>query len=289
MRTIIITGASGFLGRYLVEAASTLSPDIAVLPIYSPRQSGVDLQSPAAQEELARSISITNPQEAVLIHAAALIEWDTPAAMLANAAMAVHVSAWAKDIGIGFSVLVSSVSVYNSLMHDAPDVPHQPTTLYGLGKWSAEHIWRMAFAEKNNAIMRLAGLWGWQERPTLFWNRLLLDAGRGIVGEERPVVRRRNSWRNYMSVREASDCLLQVGANRMSGLFLGAGRDKLNAGDFIELVQGLHGSQLAVDWQDDGGEDEVIYKHSEALEPWLKPFAEELASCWADMPAWVRV
>lgn len=285
--TVIVTGASGFLGRALLEVATTSWPNATLLPIYSPRSGGIDLEHPDAVEVLRTTLHIPNPQDAVLIHAAAVVKWNTPDGLLANAAMAVNVAEWARSIGIGFSVLVSTVNVYASHPRADLDTPCQPPTLYGLGKWTAEHVWRLILPQERSAIIRLAGIWGWQQRPTLFWNRLLIEAVRGSSSESRLAVHRSQSRRNYISAREASDCLLQVGMNRMPGLFLGAGRDTVDTGSFVEALQSLPGSKLSVDWQDDGGEDGVIYCPSAELLPWLKPFPDTLSAIWAGRPDWV--
>jgi len=159
--------------------------------------------------------------------------------------------------------------------------------MYGLGKMVAEHVWRLLLPQERSAVVRLSGIWGWQQRPTLFWNRLLLSAARGSPSGARPVVYRRRSRRNYISVREASRCLLEIGANRMSGLFLCAGRDVVETQSFVKALQNLPGSRISVDWQDDGGEDECIYQPSTELQPWLKSFPEMLSTFWTNMPNWV--
>lgn len=286
-QTLIITGASGFLGQTLVDIAESTLPRAKILPVYSPRLGGIDLVHPTAPEKLGATIRISNPQEGVLIHAAAVVEWDTPDSLLANAAMALNVARWARSSDIAFCVLVSSASVYSPLPLANTDTPCQPATLYGLGKWAGEHIWRLLLPQERTAIVRLAGIWGWQPRPTLFWNRLLLAAVRGSPPEPRPIVRRMRSRRNYISDREACECLLLVGVKRMPGLFLGAGRDIVDTQSFVRALQELPGSKLSVDWQDDGGADDVIFHPSAELLPWLKPFSGTLPSIWASRPNWV--
>ena len=287
MRTVVATGASGFLGQPLLRIAATNWPDATLLPIYSPHRGGIDLAHPDAVEQLGTAFHISNPHDAVLVHAAASVKWSTSAGLLENAAMALNVATWARTTGIGFCVLVSAVNVYPRLPVANVDTPCCPSSLYGLGKWTAENVWRLLLARERSAIVRLAGIWGWQRRPTLFWNRLLLGAVQGSSPESRLVVRRSRSRRNYISTREASDCLLQVGMNRMPGLFLGAGRDTVDTRSFVKALQELPGSNLSVDWQDDGDTDEIIYHPSAELLPWLKPFPDELSTIWAGRPDWV--
>ncbi len=285
--SVVITGASGFLGQALLDTVTTKWPTAKVYPLHSPRAGGIDLAHPDAPDQLAATIHLSDPGETILIHAAAKIAWDSPDGLLDNAAMAIHVAAWAQTARIGFCVLVSTVSVYAPLTATDVQTPCKPTTMYGLGKWAAEEVWRLRVPEKRSAIVRLAGLWGWQRMSTLFWNRLLLAAGQGSAAAERSVVYRSRSVRNYISVHEASDCLLQVGTNRMSGLFLGAGRDPVTTGSFVQALQALSDSRLCVDWADDGGTDERLYHPSPELLPCLAPFPEVLSRVWSKQPDWV--
>jgi len=285
--TVLVTGASGFLGQTLLEVAETNWPNATLLPIHSARRDGIDLAHPDILENLRKAIQISNPNKTVLIHAAAAVEWDTPNGLLANATMAVNVAMWAKSTKIGFCVLVSGVNVYETLPYADTGTRCRPPTFYGLGKLVSEHVWCLLLPGEHRAIVRLAGIWGWQRRPTLFWNRLLLAAARGTPPEPRLVVRRSRSRRNYISAREASHCLLQIGVNRMPGLFLGAGRDVVDTQSVVNALQDLPGSKLSVDWEDDGGTDDVIYRPSDELFPWLNPFRQELSTFWANRPNWV--
>ena len=285
--TLVITGASGFLGQALREVAAMACPKATVIPVSSPRDGGIDLAQSGASERLAGTVNLSDPYDTVLIHAAAVVAWDSSEGFLANAAMAVNVATWARSAKIGFCVLVSGVNVYAPRPLAEANTPCEPRTMYGLGKWAAEQVWRVMLPTARTAIVRLAGLWGWQRRPTLFWNRLLLAATRDCLAVERPIVHRSQSCRNYISAHEASECLVQVGTRHLAGLFLGAGRDRVATGSFVKAVQGLSGSRLAVDWQDDGGVDECLYRPSPELLPWLNPFPETLSNLWANQPNWV--
>lgn len=287
VQTLVVTGASGFLGQALTGVARARWPGAGLVALNSPRWGGIDLAKSNASEELKAAVHIPNPSQAALIHTAALVRWDTPDGFLENAAMSLNVAMWARSIDIGFCVLVSGVNVYASLPLVDVHTVCGPATFYGLGKLAAEHVWRLILPQTRSAIVRLAGIWGWQMRPTLFWNRLLLAAARGTPPEAQPIVRRSRSRRNYISAREASECLLQVASNRMAGLFLCAGRDIVDTEDFVKAVKKLPGTKLCVDWQDDGGEDNIIYRPSAELLGWLRSFPDELSATWASKPSWI--
>ena len=284
---IVVTGASGFLGQNVLQAAAHICPGAALWPVYSPRYGGVDLAAGDTLERLVNGIPVSNPKETLLIHAAAVVEWNTPAGLLKNVAIALNAATWAKSKHIGFSILVSSVSVYPHLQTVDVKTPCQPSNLYGLGKLMAEHVWQLLLLPERSAIVRLAGIWGWQLNPTLFWNRLLLSAARSSPPGEVPVLHRARSLRNYISVHDASVCLLQLGRRYLPGFFLGAGRDVVDTATFVKALQDLPDSKLIIDWKDDGGEDAFICEPSPELLPWLSPFPEELSTLWANKPEYV--
>jgi nucleoside-diphosphate-sugar epimerase len=280
---VMVTGASGFLGEEIVRTARRWWPKAAVLPIASPRRGGPDLGSPSAGEWLRKEISLPRPEDTLLIHAAARVEWSGRDGVIANSAMALEVASWAAEAGLGFSILVSGVNVYPRQAEITVDTRPRPANLYGLGKVTAEEAWRLILPAERHGVVRLAGIWGWQPRPTLFWNSLLLAAA-GIRTTERIAIRRRASRRNYISVTDAAECLLGAGAGRIAGVLLGAGLDTISLGVFVRALEGLPGSRLQVEYEDDGQTDAEIYHHSPELGRWLRSFDENLANLWAAKP-----
>jgi nucleoside-diphosphate-sugar epimerase len=275
MRTLIVTGATGFVGREIVARAERTG---RWRVIGLSRATGFDLAAPEAGEQL-RRLDIGDPAETVLIHSAARIEYDSQAAVIANAAMAVSTAQWARELGIVHQVLVSSVAVLPILN---PADRRQPATLYGVGKAAAEHSWRVLLPPSSLAVVRLAGVWGWQDPPGMFWNRLLLQAVRGSATV--PVINRRHSRRNYLSVHDAARVLLHVADARLHGVYLAAGRDTLDNAQFVEALQRLPDSRLTVEWRDDGGHDEVLYDCSPEVSALLASFAEQLVALWSERP-----
>lgn len=286
LRHLIITGASGFLGGELVTQARRLRPTVRITPLLSPRRGGIDLTDPNSAGQLSTDLPIDDPAGTALIHAAAVIQAAVDS--LANETMARRLAEWAQSAGIGFSVMVSSVSVYAPLPASTPvDASTQPVSPYGLDKLNGERVWLRTLPAEKRAIVRLSGVWGWQRRPTLFWNRLLLAAARGSPPDPIPVVMRKRSRRNYVSASEAGECLIQVAINRMAGTFLVAGRSQMNTESFVHSLQQLPGSRLVVEWRDDGDCDECLYSFSPEIEPWLQPFENALSTTWAAKPGWL--
>ena len=277
VRTLVISGASGFLGEHLVRLAFAGLPQVKIVPLVSPRHGGIDLTLPGASRELTRLIRLDCPQETALIHAAARVSFDSADGLLANAAMAVHVAEWARDAGISFATLVSSVIV-------SPAAGSRDS-LYAIGKRATEQVWQLVFPPASRAIVRLAGVWGWQANPTLFWNRLLLCAA-GQTCTPLPL-RRARSRRNYISVSEAANSALHLTAQRMAGSYVAASAEAIDLGTFVEALRNLPESRLQLDWQDDGLSDEVLYTPSPELAALLHPFAEVLEETWRTRPLWL--
>jgi nucleoside-diphosphate-sugar epimerase len=283
-KVVVVTGATGFLGGTLVQAARQL-PGAEVIPIASPRASGVDLAAADTVERLTEAVHLHSPDETLLVHAAARIAWNEAAGLLDNAAMAVSLAKWAAQTGIGFAVLLSSISVSPEDRQVNASAPAVPNSLYGVGKLAAEEAWRLVLPAERRAVIRMAGIWGWQRNASLFWNRLLLAAA-GSGGGGRITAGRRASIRNYISVREAAACALGIGVARVSGNFLGAGARGVALSEYVDALRALPGSRLAVEWHDDGARDEVIYEPSSVLRPWLSSFEDELTAIWRDREAW---
>lgn len=270
---IIVTGASGFLGTAIVRHIKNNVPDATILPLKSPKDNGFDLTDPQAPA-LLRELQIYDPRKAVLIHAAATVDWKTPSGLLKNVLMSTHLSDWSKEIGISFNIFCSSVNVYGKNTSATVSTLPDPKTFYGLGKLTEEKIWQLSLDRSKLGIIRLAGLWGYQQRSTLFWNTLLLNA----LGKERNQamsMNRKLSFRNYISVSDAANCCIEVAKHKMDGTFLAAGKDIISTGQYLDSLR-EYAPDLEVLDQDDGSTDRLIYTPSVELLPWIKEFNENL-------------
>jgi nucleoside-diphosphate-sugar epimerase len=304
-RVAILSGATGFLGASLVTRARPFFDDVQA--VSSGRSGGtgdavpidpakvdlakidaakIDLAKPDAVARLADTVRIERPESAVVIHAAAVVD-NSEEGRDQNASMARHVATWVRGAGIGTSILVSTVSVYPDLPRVRLDSPLQPSTIYGMGKLEAEREWTKVLGE-NTCIVRVGGIWGWQRRPTLFWNRLLLVAARGSEPGAEPVIPSEGGFRNHVSVNEVATCLLQFAKVGKTGVYLLAGSDTLSVREVARALEDLPGSRLRVRLREpSSAADEYIREPSPEVLPYLKPFRKTLAEEWQRRPGWV--
>ncbi|MBN1881990.1 MAG: NAD(P)-dependent oxidoreductase [Deltaproteobacteria bacterium] len=286
--TVIVTGASGFLGSELLICLKKTYPKATIIPIVSPRQEkGIDLCDDNVVSQLNQTYDIPHPDNTLLIHAAAYMDWHSREGIFKNVEMATNIAEWAKSQGIGFNIFVSSVSVYKQSEYADHTTGCFPETYYGIGKLTSEHVWRMLLPEKNRSIIRFSGIWGWQRKPTLFWNKLLISAATDSHNDSDLVITRAGSKRNYISYREASNCLIHIAKNRLHGTFLAAGKDMIDTKTFIDYLNKQKDSKLSVVWNDDGHQDEIFFKPSDEILDCLHPFEDEMEYMWSQKPAWV--
>lgn len=271
---LVVTGSTGVLGAAILRQAA---PSFTVIEIKSAKRGGVDLREGDAWKELITDVVVPSPECTAVIHCAADISWSGSQVLENNFLMARNVARWTAEAGIAFAVYVSSVSVFQPAEHVSLETPCLPATLYGMSKLRGEHAWRSILDEKKSAIVRLAGILGWQPSPQMFWNKLLVIAAERQAHcgfDYNP-----ESQRNYITSSEAAECLLGIVTGRHAGLHLAAGAEATLLAAFIAILEAAAGSSIAGRVKD-SARDVVLYEPSPVLRRWLRPFHDRFHELW---------
>lgn len=210
--TLLISGASGFLGRHIVEKAIRRGLEVrctgrsATPPIELPNYRPADLTDAHQVKPLVESID-------VVIHSAGLAHQFGKQTDAEQRFQQVNVEATrnivqaAVDSGVKRFVLVSSVSVYGS--QKTSPVPEnaacRPVGHYAVSKWEAERV-AIEIANRSNmqlTILRMATIYGAGDPGNVLKLVRAIDRGRFVwIGRGR-------NMKSLIHVEDAAEsCLL---------------------------------------------------------------------------------
>lgn len=179
---VAVTGASGFIGRYLVAALR----DAGLTPRALGRGPGADIQTDYRRESLTAALQ----GAAAVVHLAGrrMTREDAPLDLAPfwepNVAVIADLTQAARAAGVGAIVLASTVAVYSGAdglpWHE--DGPTRPVNAYALSKLMAEqHLELLTRSHGPRAVsLRLAAVYGHGEKGT---PALMKFAGLAAAGE----------------------------------------------------------------------------------------------------------
>ena len=241
---IAITGASGFLGRYLVNALLTRKCDITCFS----RNKGnltkhFGMQSPVHCVETDYSLDSLSPHFIAFdacIHLAA----KRPTAksprltdFIENIIITDNLLTVCEEVDVGRVVLISSMSVYSPEENKLPfletEMPSSKNS-YGLSKWISERI--TDYYPLQTVILRMGQLVGWGERSGYMLMSFLTQA---LKGEPLIVFGKGSGKRDYLYVKDAIKAILTVlDTTAVNGTYnIGSGRSVSH----LELAQTIAG------------------------------------------------
>lgn len=284
MEKVIVTGAYGFLGDILVKTLKNKFPQSQIVPLGSSKPGGIDLSSldflsPKSFQGLDELFINFDPEQTGLVHVAACLEFNSHETIAKNIQMSLNLSEWSKAKNFAFNIFISTVSVYTPSEYTTIKDELKPVNYYGISKLAAENIWKLNIPQSQLAIVRPAGIMGLQDRPTLFWNKLL----NLLVDENSQVeVTRLKSFRNYITPIELSNFIVKILQEKISGIFLAAGKEEKSTQDLIEQLEKRKGKKLNLKIFDDKGRDRQIFESSQEVLSELVGFEEQLKTILQD-------
>lgn len=215
MRTLLVTGAAGFLGRHLCELAQ--SAGLNVVPLDRSGSRPVELLDQAA---VVRLISETRP--AVVFHLASLTSQTDLRALFEVNVTGTAVLCEALRGSSAHLVVVGSSSVYGKA-GEAPvseETPAAPRSLYGVSKWSQEAVaLRAARVDgRTVTIARLFNLIGPGMPTTLLAGTMADQIARAEAQQTRSLrFGALTATRDFLDVRDAAAALLRLAEVAPSG------------------------------------------------------------------------
>ncbi|HMR17887.1 MAG TPA: NAD-dependent epimerase/dehydratase family protein [Sphingobacterium sp.] len=224
MKKILVTGASGFVGSHLVEAAK--SKGLIVHAAVRATSNIADIQSHVDQfvypdfgNEEALKTLFEKEKYNYIVHAAALTKakserdmWDINVRYTENILSA----AFSADMPLQRIVYVSSLAAIGPTTYNAEklineEFPYQPLTIYGRSKQTSEMLIREKFGDKAISVFRPTAVYGPRERDIF----IVFDTMfKGLD----PYIGNRPQKLSFIYVRDLVDVLLRGCVQAQDGL-----------------------------------------------------------------------
>lgn len=266
-RTVLVTGASGFLGRHLVSAlleagASVVAVDCRATELDAARREQFGgryrfVELDLRHGDIGRALGDGGYR--AVVHLASFVP-KSAAATGGHAATEVHDGVLGITLRLldalggktGHLILASSVSVYGSAVSGVfaeTDVP-VPTDLYGVYKLACEGVCRCFAATENIplATLRFAQIYGPGEPHGRFLQSILVS--RAVQKESVTLVRGGRDERDFLWVEDAAAAVLRVLEKRISGTFNIASGECVSIREMTDIIRECTGADFPVEITD---------------------------------------
>lgn len=254
MRRVIVTGADGFIGRYVLE--SLIGAGYYAYAISRHKQ---QYTSPAVTNlclDLVKIEDISTPLHglspaASLIHLAADIRVPGDAEGVGNNILCLlSAIKLAVQMKVRHFVYLSSIPVIGKILYTPIDEGHPvcPKTPYHWSKYLGETILeQFAKSFETVTVLRIPSPLGWGMRRNVFLPFVLEKMAHG---EDVEIYGEGGRIQNYLDVRDIAESILQVMEKSPRGLYLLSGQSISNwdlavlckkiTGNKVALVRGKH-------------------------------------------------
>jgi nucleoside-diphosphate-sugar epimerase len=221
---VAVTGASGFIGRYLADELRAAG----LTPRTLGRGAGTDRQTDYRRDSLTAALQGAS----AVVHLAGrrMTREDAPLDLAPfwepNVALIADLVGAARDAGVGAIVLASTVAVYSGAesLPWREDGPTRPVNAYALSKLMAEqHLELLTRSHGPRAVsLRLAAVYGHGEKGT---PALMKFAGQAAAGQTLVLTGNPNYTIDQIYVQDVTAAILAALTRPVRGVFnIGGGR-----------------------------------------------------------------
>ena len=223
---LVVLGATGFVGSYTLQAATSLGFETLSLG-----SADLNLLDPTAADRLAQ---VLRPDD-ILVHAAAIAPSKTPEDVIANLTMTKHIIEGLATTGLSQLIVVSSDAVYGSASGVITETsPCNPDSLHGVMSLGRELICASANVH-TLAVIRPAPIYGHRDThnsygPNRFAREALQEGNVRIFGAG-------EARRDHVYVRDVARVIARCAQDARPGI--------LNVASGVSLSFALTGDIIA--------------------------------------------
>lgn len=251
-KRVLITGASGFIGRYVVK--KFLEKKYNVIALVHAKHSDFDadvqvIEADISEESIIASAAEKIKQCDVLVHLAANLDMKgSDETISVNCMGTYHLIRLAALLSVQKFIYISSIPVIGNpkFLPVTEEHPIAPATLYHISKYMGEQMLNsLCPPDMETVILRIPspiGV-GMSEHNYLSFllNKFKKNEPVELFGQG---LRRQN----YIDVRDIASAILCATEAPATGLFLIAGKQEISNRDFAFLCKEITNSQSEITW-----------------------------------------
>ena len=233
-KSVLVTGATGFIGRSLTRALASRGWNVTTLsrgncPENINNHCRIDLDDCFALQDLNK----TGPYGAI-VHLAARIgleESNDRDMMIPNVVSTGILANYAREWNADY-IFASTALVHGSKSkYISKNTPIMPDIPYAKTKWIAEEIIRSLLP--THTILRMGGVFGYEGPSHLGINRAIRSA---MGGGNLQISGSGKALRNYIYVEDVARIICDILGKRITGTYLLGGSQILSIQEMLEII-----------------------------------------------------
>ncbi len=249
---VLVTGAAGFIGRYVVNTLLQEGYEVTALvrrKTQQPNERVTVVEADLCEADMEQNPELLAKKCKILIHLAADLDMQgSDRTILTNCLGTYHVIRLAKAMGVEQFIYMSSIPVIGVPRELPVTELHsvEPKTLYHITKYAGEQMVRQELSGKmQTVILRISSPVGAGMNPGNYLSFLLRKCKKNetieLYGEGK-------RSQNYIDVRDIAAAVLCSISSDKSGLYLIAGRKEITNQKLAFLCKEMTGSSSDIIW-----------------------------------------